>query len=125
MATATATRHPFSAYYWSILRHCERTLHHWAEDECNGRIQWSEFDGKSRPILYGKDRFGAYTVKLRGIPDSSVAAMKEAQRVAAKHGLSVYNQTDPRGCALYVYHPADLKGRPIDECYSVMARAVV
>lgn len=100
-------------------------MHKWAEDESNGRIQWSEFDGKSRPILYGKDRFGSYTVKLRGIPDSSAAALQEAQRVAAKYGLSVYNQTDPRGCALYVYNPAELKGRRIDECYSTFARAIV
>jgi hypothetical protein len=48
-----------------------------------------------------------------------------ARKIAAKHGMSVYHQGDPRGCALYVYSAADLKGRKIDECYSTVARAVV
>lgn len=120
---ATATRHPFTASEWSALKRCERTLHRWAEDECNGAIQYDD-DGNN-PRRYGQDRYGSFTIAGPVIPDKSEAAIEQARRIAAKYGLSVYNQTDPRGCALYVFSAADLNGRRIDECYSSLARAVV
>jgi hypothetical protein len=123
MATATATRHPFTTAEWTALRRCERTLHRWAEDECNGVIQYD--DNGNNPRRYYSDRYGSPTVPGPIITDKSEAAMKNARKIAAKHGLSVYNQTDPRGCALYVYSATDLKGRKIDECYSVMALPVI
>jgi hypothetical protein len=123
MATATATRYPFSAADWATLKQCQRTLHKWAEDECNGDIQYDS-DGVT-PRRYYNDRYGSPTLAGRVIPDRSESAMENARKIAAKHGLSVYNQTDPRGCALYVYSVHDLKGRKIDECYSMMARPVI
>lgn len=124
MATATKTRarYPFTTAEWTALKRCERTLHRWAEAECNGTIQYDD-DGQAR--RYGNDRYGSPTVPGPIVPDKSESAMMAAREIAAKHGLSVYNQTDPRGCALYVYSAADLKGRKIDECYSIMATAVV
>jgi len=123
MPTATATRHPFASAEWSALKACERILHKWAEDEWNGAIQYDSDD--VTPRRYGKDRYGSYTVPGPIVQDKSETAMERARKIAAKHGLSVYNQTDPRGCALYVYSAADLRGRKINECYSTMARAVV
>jgi hypothetical protein len=120
---ATATRHPFTTAEWSALKRCERILHRWAENECNGAIQYDD-DGNN-PRRYGQDRYGSFTIAGPVIPDKSETAMEQARRIAAKHGLSVYNQTDPRGCALYVFSAADLNGRRIDECYSSLARAVV
>ena len=119
---STATRHPFTAADWAALKRCERTLHKWAEAECNGVIQYDD-DGQAR--RYGNDRYGSPTVPGPIVPDKSETAMERARKIAANHGLSVYNQTDPRGCALYVYNPAELKGRRIDECYSTFARAIV
>lgn len=123
MPTATVTRHPFSAADWAILKQCQRTLHKWAEDECNGIIQYDN-DGTT-PRRYYNDRYDSPTVAGPIVPDKSETAMEKARKIAAKHGLSVYNQTDPRGCALYVYSAADLNGRKIDECYSVLARPVI
>jgi hypothetical protein len=123
MPTATATRHPFSAADWATLKQCQRTLHKWAEDECNGVIQYD--DNGNNPRRYYNDKYGCPCVPGPIIPDKSETAMENARKIAAKHGLSVYNQTDPRGCALHVYSATDLKGRKIDECYSVMARPVI
>lgn len=124
MATATATRiHPFSAADWATLKQCQRTLRKWSEDECNGIIQYDD-DGVT-PRRYCNDRCGSPTVPGSIVIDRSESAMERARKIAAKHGLSVYHQSDPRGCALYVYNVHDLKGRKIDECYSIMARPVI
>ena len=122
MATSIRKRHPFTAAQWAALKQCQRTLHLWAEKECNGEIQYDN-DGSAR--RYFPDGYGSFSGKGQIVPDKSEAAMERDRSIAAKHGLSVYNQTDPRGCALYVYSAADLKGRKIDECYSLMATAVV
>lgn len=122
MATATATRRPFTVAEWSALKCYQRILHNWAEKECNGEIQYDE-DGRAR--RYWPDQYGSPTVPGNIVPDKSEIAMEAARKIAAKHGLSVYNQTDPRGCALYVFSAADLNGRSIDECYSTLARAVI
>lgn len=113
---------PFSAAEWAGLKRCQRTLHLWAEKECNGEIQYDD-DGQARK--YGKDRYGCYCVPGAIVTDKSESAMEAARMIAAKHGLAVYNQTDPRGCALYVYNPNDLKGRRIDECYSMIGRPCI
>lgn len=124
MATATATRiYPFTTAEWTALKRCERTLHRWSEDECNGIIQYDN-DGTTARRYYN-DQYGSPTVPGPIVPDKSEMAMEQARKIAAKHGLSVYNQTDPRGCALHVYSAADLKLRKIHECYSVMARPVI
>lgn len=34
--------------------------------------------------------------------------LKRAAEIAEAHGLKVYHQGDPRGCALYLYRPEDL-----------------
>lgn len=54
--------------------------------------------------------------------------MVRAMEIARAHGYEVYFQTDPRGCAVFLYQPAKLEGlngkTPIDECYSTIGRAV-
>ena len=123
MATATATRHPFTTAEWASLKRCERTLRRWAENECNGVTQYD--DNGNNPRRYYNDRYGSPTVPGPIVPDKSEAAMENARKIAARHGLSVYNQTDPRGCALHVYSVHGLSGRKIDECYSVIARPII
>jgi len=113
---------PFTAAEWASLRLCERTLHRWHEDECNGAIQ---YDNDNNPRRYRADRRGSFTIAGPIVPDKSEYAMEVARTIAGKHGLSAYNQTDPRGCALYVYSAADLRGRDIHESYSVLARPVI
>lgn len=113
---------PFSREEWAALRQCSKTLHLWAEKECNGDIQYDE---NGNPRRMGKDRWGSPTIQGSIIPDKSETAMEKARAIAGRHGLSVYEQTDPRGCALYIYSAADLKGRDIDCCYTAIGRPVV
>jgi hypothetical protein len=100
----------------------ERRLHKWAEDECNGVIQWDDADC-TIPRLYYNDRYGSPTVKGPIIPNQEAKLLKEAQTLAAECGGLIYHQTDPRGCALYFYRATDLDGRryPIDQIYSSVA----
>lgn len=116
------TARPFTAAEWATLKRCERTLHKWAEHLCNGVIQYD--DNGNNPRLYHNDRYGSPTLAGRFIPDKSETAMETARKVAARHGLSVYHQSDPRGCALYAYNPADLKGRDIRSYYSSIGKPV-
>jgi hypothetical protein len=77
----------------------ERTLSRWGEAACNEPIEEAQYD---RAIA---------------------RALKKAARIVTAWELNgntptVYHQGDPRGCALYLVFPADLRGREIDTCYS-------
>lgn len=113
---------PFSRAEWTALKRCERTIHAWAEELCNGTVQEVE-DGIYHRFY--NDRWGTPTVQGPRIADESEKAMEQARKIAAAHGLSAYEQGDPRGCTLYVFNPADLAGRPIDCYYSTVGRPVV
>ena len=97
----------------------ERRLHKWAEDECNGAIQWDD-DDCTIPRRYHLDRYGSFTVKGAIISNQEAKLLAKAEELAAQCGGKVYHQTDPRGCALYFYRDSDLDGRkfPIDSIYS-------
>jgi hypothetical protein len=96
-----------SNYSWRVLRDCEKALHKWAEDECNGRIQWDDETGE--PHLYRKDKFGDYTGKGQPTFNKEDHYLDLARKQAARYGLQIFHQTDPRGCALYVYTKEDLE----------------
>ena len=79
------------------LCRAERTLHAWAEHECNGAIQRDEVT--DRPYWHSTHdgrRLGRTSDRERGARD------RAARILAAYDGLVPYFQTDPRGCALYV-----------------------
>jgi hypothetical protein len=123
MATATATKAaPFSAAEWASLKRLAKIIHKWNEDECNGAIQW-EGDNEEIPRRYYLDRYGTYTIPGPIIVDKEKPSLESARKIASKHGLSIYHQTDPRGAALYVYNAADSRGR-IDELYSSIGKPV-
>ena len=123
MATTAATKTaPFSAAEWASLKRLAGTIHQWNEDECNGAIQW-EGDNEETPRRYYLDDHGTYTRPGPVIVDKESRALESARKIASKHGLSIYHQTDPRGIALYVYNAADSKGR-IDELYSSIGKPV-
>lgn len=114
-------RIPVQAF--NLLCSLERRLHKWAEDECNGRIQWEEdpLTGEEIPRLHHLDRYGSYTVRGGVIPNREATYLAQAANIAAQCGGLVYHQSDPRGCALYFYRPSDIQGLPIDQCYSGVA----
>ena len=114
-------RHGLTDYAWRKLRKAERTLHYWCVAECNGQIQTHD-DGN--PHLYRLDRWGDYRIDGGQILDREDLALKEARKIADRYGLLVYYQSDPRGCALYVYRPEDLKGSNIRSVYATQALAI-
>ena len=124
MPTVTATRYPFTTAEWASLKRLAKIIHKWNEDECNGAIKWHG-DNEETPKRHFQDRYGSFTITGPTIQDKEKQSLESARKIAAKHGLSVFHQSDPRGCALYVYSAADLDGRKIDECYSILARPVV
>ena len=109
---------------WRVLRDCEKNLHKWAEDECNGRIQWDDKTGE--PHLYRKDKWGDYTCKGQPTFNREDFYLDIARKQAARYGLLIFHQSDPRGCALYVYDKQDLERSkyPIDQCYSTVGTAI-
>ena len=85
----------------ALLR-CSRVLSTWAEHECNGEIQRDEQTDK--PYWYN-----TYSGKRIGrTADRETGALNRARTICARHGLAVYHQGDPRGCALYVLRPGDV-----------------
>lgn len=89
------------------------TLHTWAEHECNGVIQRD--DETDKPSWYSP-----VTGRCLGrTSDRETGAVKRAQAIAARYGLTAYYQGDPRGCALYLVRPDDVPpGADIGSYYS-------
>lgn len=96
------------------LIRAERTLHTWAEHECNGAIQRDE--RTLRPYWHS-----TYDGRQLGrTADRETGARKRITRILAAYpSLVPYFQTDPRGCALYVLRPGDVpEGQDPDGYYS-------
>ena len=96
------------------LRRISMTFHRWNENECNGVIQRDEETGI--PYWYSSEtgrKFGK-------LPDRDKGAQKRLAAIMAKYPtLTAYEQTDPRGCALYILRPGDvLEGHDVSDCYS-------
>lgn len=106
---------------WAALKRCERILHKWAEDCCNHDIDENEETGIVTARFISPS---GYISNPQTIPNKRANAMKRATKIAQAYGLKVYEQSDPRGCALYVYNPADLGDKEIDSYYSSLATAV-
>lgn len=101
-------------------------LHAWAEHECNGAIQRDEHTGVPfwHSTIDGR--------KLAIANDREQSALRLAAKIAAAHGMLIYHQTDPRGCALYLYTAAELAQYMlrssvdgIESCYNSVGTAVV
>ena len=88
------------------LRLAELTLHRWAELECgdsNDHRSWAiERDEETgKPYLASYWHNGRTT--RQPIPDREAGALRRVTVVCAENGLHFYQQSDPRGCALYVH----------------------
>lgn len=102
------------------LSRIERGLHRWHEHECGtdrGCIERDETTGKP----YWRN---SLTMRRWPIRDMEASYRRRLARILARDdvkaaGLSVYVQTDPRGCALYVIRPGDVPAdSTVDSCYS-------
>lgn len=118
----TQTRLPADVF--RRLCSLQKKLHRWAEDECNGAIQWDDQEC-TIPRRYHLDRWGSYTVKGETVPNQEALWLLEAEQLAAQCDGRVYHQGDPRGCCLYFYRDSDLEGRrhPIESIYSSVGLA--
>ena len=99
----------------TLLR-CEKTLHRWNEEECNGTIQRDEKDGQCYRH-YGNGTRGPFlTVK---IADREAGAIRRVEKICKAHGLQYYHQGDPRGVALYIIQQGDVpQGATVESCYT-------
>jgi hypothetical protein len=104
-------------------------LHSWAEHECNGAIQRDE----KTDIPYWHSTYDGK--RMGRAVDAETGALKRVAKIAESRGFKVYHQTDPRGCALYLYRPIDLDNyrirvspeKPsigIDCCYNSVGTAI-
>lgn len=96
----------------------EKTLSRWHERECN-EIEYID-DLPFRVIHTASGQKISHRVPNRG-----AAARKRLEKVMTENypNLAAYIQTDPRGCALYLYEKNAIKA-PIDSCYSSVGVAV-
>ena len=85
------------------LRRIEMTLHRWSERECNGEVE-VDYDGKAWRCSHVASNDHRYR-----IPNREAGALRRLSSIMARYPhLRAYHQTDPRGCALYVYEKARL-----------------
>lgn len=105
------------------LRRIEITLHRWSEHECNGTIQRDGEDGDGKPYFV-RQGIGMAAREIRyPVADREKGALNRLSKLMASHPSFVsYNQTDPRGCALYIVAKSDLK--PGEDIGSVYTRGV-
>jgi hypothetical protein len=106
----------------NTLLSCERALHKWHEKECNGEVEQDEDTGKVWNVFL--------PIRFR-VSNKEASTMRRLEKLLAYYNddthkndpLMIYVQSDPRGCALYLYRKSDLYKRPypIDACYSSIA----
>ena len=112
------------------LRRIAMTLQRWFELECgdgNGMIEREEktgapywYNANSRFVGAGDRR--AY----RRIPDRETGARKRLAAIMARYPtLRAYVQTDPRGAALYILRPDDVRDcKSVDDLASRYTRGI-
>ena len=117
----------------TALRRIAMTLHRWHELECgdaNGHGSWClsrgkkdnggafEYDDNGAPYLEYHSNT-ANTPRYSRVPDRERGAQKRLGKIMARYpGFTAYVQGDPRGAALYILRPTDVRdGASIDSCY--------
>ena len=119
----------------TALRRISMTLHRWHELECgNGddNGSWCIVRGRRHATGFEHDDSGTpfmEHVPHRGAPyyariaDRETGARKRLRAIMARYpGFQAYVQTDPRGCALYVLRPDDVK--PGDDISCIYTRGI-
>ena len=100
----------------------ERTLHRWHELECGTgnehgtsfHVEREELTEKPFLVTSWRDR-----TNRRPYPDKEKGALKRLAEILEGKGVTHYQQTDPRGCALYLIRPTDIPaGESVHAFYS-------
>jgi hypothetical protein len=117
------------------LRRIAMTLHRWHELECGDSNDYASkcvvrgkkardadfvYDDAGKP--YMEVHYHRGDAKARYIPvnDRERGAQKRLKAIMARYpGFQAYVQGDPRGAALYILRPGDVKeGDDVSSCYS-------
>jgi hypothetical protein len=106
----------------------ERTLHRWHELECgddNGfrsfHIERDETTGKPFEVSH-YHRKG--TESRHPVADREKGALRRLAELIKGKGVTHYQQTDPRGCALYILRNGDVPEGADVQCYYTRGIAV-
>ncbi len=106
------------------LRRISMILHTWFEHECNGNIQRANHTLKDGTVLEA-DGLPYWHSSQDGtrrwrVPDRERGATRRLQIIMKRYpALIAYVQTDPRGCALYIFKPGDVpEGADVSAYYS-------
>ena len=112
------------------LRRIAMTLRRWYERECGDGNEYGSWAieragqaGDGAPYLvhhhYSHGRGLDHVSQMR-IPDKEAGAKRRLGAIMAKYPqLGAYVQTDPRGAALYILRPGDVReGADVECCYS-------
>ena len=97
-----------------------RSLSRFAEHLCNGTIQEEEDGTYSRYYEAGD----GVPHKVGKASDRYKTAEKRIKAILEGTGKAFYFQTDPRGCALYLYDPKEVSPEKIDQVYVTRGLAV-
>ena len=100
----------------------ERALHRAAERDCNGGYERGDDGGWTRIAR----NYRGDVVSRVPCPDPYARLLERAASILASTDahLCAYHQTDPRGCALYVYRSDDPKAERIEQTYPAIGVAV-
>lgn len=109
---------------WSIVRGHRISTREKTEQGLNVRRDTFTHDDAGKPFVevHRHRQTGSRPVEVvyNAIPDREAGARKRLAKIMARYpALTAYVQTDPRGCALYILRPGDVReGASIDSCYS-------
>lgn len=112
------------------LRRISMTLHRWHELECgdgDAHGSWAierDDNGDGPPFMVRHQYRGVLGATCHTsrtpLPDRERGARARLAKIMAKYpSLQTFIQSDPRGCALYVLRPGDVReGLTADCCYN-------
>jgi hypothetical protein len=120
----------FSFDETETLRKAEMTLHRWHELECGNSNDYgmsyclTRDERTGKPIMEYHHQDGR-TSRLAH-PDKETGALRRIAEVlkGKKNIAGYYQQTDPRGCALYIIRKGDIPEGEHVECYYTRGIAV-
>ncbi len=102
------------------LRRIEMTLHRWAERECNGEVEVDE-----NGVAHATFKDSESGREREQVPNREAGALRRLASILTSYPhLRAYHQTDPRGCALYLYRVDDMGDRDPDAYYNSCGVAI-
>ena len=112
----------FSYEETETLRRAELTLHRWHELECGNSNDYGTSyaltrDEAGKPFM--EYHFGDGRTCKTAYPDKEKGALRRiAEVLKGKENIAgYYQQTDPRGCALYIIRKGDIPEGERAECF--------